>query len=192
MAFLFGSKKGRHPSELVKQTRESLAQLEKAKGNTKNAEKASEVISSNLVQMKVTFTTDPAADGSQEAANVLLTEILANDLILPLLNQLGELEFEAKKDTVSIFNHLLRKQSNGKHPAVEYICKNTAILDELVAGFVFFFWLQKKSCWMAKNSRESPLDVCSENWHGCGCKLLQPQFTNRLFLVLDMTSPKSR
>mmetsp|Transcript_14956 Transcript_14956/g.20900 ORF Transcript_14956/g.20900 Transcript_14956/m.20900 type:complete len:338 (+) Transcript_14956:146-1159(+) len=135
MAFLFGSKKGRHPSELVKQTRESLAQLEKAKGNTKNAEKASEVISSNLVQMKVTFTTDPAADGSQEAANVLLTEILANDLILPLLNQLGELEFEAKKDTVSIFNHLLRKQSNGKHPAVEYICKNTAILDELVAGY---------------------------------------------------------
>jgi len=44
MAFLFGSKKTKHPVELVKQTRDALATMDKSKGSSKNADKANELI----------------------------------------------------------------------------------------------------------------------------------------------------
>jgi calcium binding protein 39 len=135
MAFLFGSKKGRNPSELVKSTKESMALLDKSKGNSKNVDKAKEVISTNLAQMKAIYTSDPGVDNNQEIATALTTEVISNDLIIPLIHQLGEFEFEAKKDTVTIFNHLLRRQQGSTYVTVDYICSNTSILEELVSGY---------------------------------------------------------
>jgi len=40
-----------------------------------------------------------------------------------------------KKDGVSIFNNLLRRQVGSRSPTVEYICRNSAILDILATGY---------------------------------------------------------
>ena len=139
MAFLFGSKKGRNPQELVKTTKDSFALLDKSKG--KNADKAKEVISTNFTQMKAIYTSDPGQDNNQEIANALTSEIISQELVVPLIHQLGDFEFEAKKDAVSIFNYLLRRQQGSTFMAVDYICSNTSILEELVAGFEFPYYL---------------------------------------------------
>lgn len=133
MSFLFGSKKGRNPQELVKMTKESFALLDKSKG--KNVDKAKEVISTNFTQMKAIYTSDPGQDNNQEIANTLTTEIISQELIFPLIQQIGDFEFEAKKDAVSVFNYLLRRQQGSTYVAVDYICANTSILEELVTGY---------------------------------------------------------
>eukprot|EP00009_Paramoeba_aestuarina_P013515 CAMPEP_0201523270 /NCGR_PEP_ID=MMETSP0161_2-20130828/19212_1 /ASSEMBLY_ACC=CAM_ASM_000251 /TAXON_ID=180227 /ORGANISM="Neoparamoeba aestuarina, Strain SoJaBio B1-5/56/2" /LENGTH=333 /DNA_ID=CAMNT_0047922327 /DNA_START=97 /DNA_END=1095 /DNA_ORIENTATION=- len=133
MAFLFGSKKGRNPADLVKTTKESMALLDKSKG--KNADKAKETISTNFAHMKAIYAADPGQDQHQEVANGLTNEIISQELILPLIHQLGDYDFEAKKDAVSIFSYLLRRQQGSTYVAVEYICSHTSILEELVTGY---------------------------------------------------------
>lgn len=153
MAFLFGSKKTKHPSELVKQTKETLASMEKSKGSSKNAEKANEVISQNILQMKHILGSDPQADQNQEMINLLASEIYSSDLLMLLIQHLGDFEFEAKKDIISLFNYLLRKQQGGKYTTVEYLCKNSSFLDELVRGFGFLLFFNLEFSLLTLNSR---------------------------------------
>jgi len=40
-----------------------------------------------------------------------------------------------KKDAVTVFNNLLRRQVGSRSPTVEYMCRNTAILDTLCQGY---------------------------------------------------------
>jgi calcium binding protein 39 len=47
---------------------------------------------------------------------------------------LGDVKFEARKDFVTVFNNVLRKEKNGKNITVDYIVAHAAILDALVDG----------------------------------------------------------
>jgi calcium binding protein 39 len=132
MAFLFGAKKTKHPIELVKQTRDALATMEKSKGSSKNADKANDLISQNLSQMKHILTLDAQTDQQNPEVAQMFTEVFSCDMIILLIQHLADFEFETKKDTVSVFNYFLRKPAT-----VEYICKNTSVLDELVVGYAF-------------------------------------------------------
>ena len=69
----------------------------------------------------------------------LYTEICNQDLVLLLIQNLSDFEFETKKDTISVMNYLLRKQVGKKFLVVDYIQNNTPVLDELVLGFVYFY-----------------------------------------------------
>jgi len=52
-----------------------------------------------------------------------------------LLGFMAKLEFETKKDVVAVFNNLLRRQVGSRSPTVEYVCRNSQILDTLMAGY---------------------------------------------------------
>jgi len=132
---LGGGKKLPRPAELVKHCRDSLSSLEKSTGNPKLAEKANEELSKALAGMKITLYGDAEHEPNQESVSALANDIYSTDLIGLLLSNLGKYDFEAKKDVVSIFNNLLRRQLGSKSPTVDYICRNTAILDALATGY---------------------------------------------------------
>jgi len=132
---LGGGKKLPRPAELVKHCRDSVSSLEKSTGNPKLAEKANEELSKALAGMKITLYGDAEHEPNQESVSALANDIYSADLIGLLLSNLGKYDFEAKKDVVSIFNNLLRRQLGSKSPTVDYICRNTAILDALATGY---------------------------------------------------------
>jgi len=85
--------------------------------------------------MKITLYGDTEHEPSQENILALANECYTNDLLPPLLTNLTKLEFEAKKDTVLVFNNLLRRQVGPRTPTVEYITKNPVILELLCSGY---------------------------------------------------------
>jgi len=135
MSFLFGAKKQKSPSELVKQTKELLVSLEKNRANQKQCEKTLEEISKNLAGMKICLYGDSEHEPSADTTQLLAHEVFNNDLLPSLVSEMENLEFEAKKDVSQIFNNLLRKTQNNRSPAVEYILKNKIILDDLIKGY---------------------------------------------------------
>mmetsp|Transcript_31628 Transcript_31628/g.79323 ORF Transcript_31628/g.79323 Transcript_31628/m.79323 type:complete len:339 (+) Transcript_31628:194-1210(+) len=135
MAFFRRSKGGKSPGDLVRATKDSITALERAHGNQKTVDKASEEFSKNIQAMRLVLSNDPAAEVTAEARQLLFTEICATDLIPLMITHLGEFEFEAKKDVVVVFQNLLRRQLNGRCPTVEYVCRNTSILDSLMTGY---------------------------------------------------------
>lgn len=70
-----------------------------------------------------------------DAITLLANDIYAQELLPLLVTNMSKLEFEAKKDLVTIFNVLLRRQVGARSPAVEYITRNPAILDTLLKGY---------------------------------------------------------
>lgn len=54
-----------------------------------------------------------------------------------MIENLQRVDFEAKKDTASIFNNLLRRQIGNRAPTVDYIAsKSPDILFKLINGYV--------------------------------------------------------
>jgi len=133
--FGLGGKKLPKPSELVKHCRDAITALEKSGGNAKIIEKANDDLSKALAGMKITLYGDPEHEPNQESIVALANDVYSSDLLPALLANLAKYDFEAKKDVVSIFNNLLRRQVGSRSPTVEYICRNAVILDTLVTGY---------------------------------------------------------
>jgi len=72
---------------------------------------------------------------SAENGAQIASEVHANDIIQSVIVLLPSIDFEAKKDFVTVFCNLLRRQVNGKEPTVEYIQSKPQILDNLIKGF---------------------------------------------------------
>jgi len=85
--------------------------------------------------MKITLYGDPEHEPNQDSIVALANDVYSSDLIPVLLTHLAKYDFEAKKDVVSIFNNLLRRQVGSRSPTVEYICRNTGVLDTLATGY---------------------------------------------------------
>jgi len=118
----------------VKHTREALTVFEKG-GLSKSAEKASDEISKTMAGMKLTLYGDAEHEPNQDSIVTLANDIYSSDLLPLMIQHLDKLEFEAKKDVVSIFNNLLRRQVGSRSPTVEYICRNMNILEILTQGY---------------------------------------------------------
>jgi len=129
----FGGKKNEKPQELVKRCKDAVLSLDGKVSNPKAAEKALEDISKSLDAMRVTLHDEMQTN--PEAAVALANEIFSADLLLPLLVHLSKYDFEAKKDTVTIFNNLLKRQVGSRSPTVEYIARNPALLETLCIGY---------------------------------------------------------
>lgn len=131
MSFLFGKGKGKS-NDVVKATKEALNALNKDKAKV---EKVSEEVSKNLILMKQVFYGDGEAEPNQEQITQLANDIYGADLIPLLITNMSKLEFEAKKDLVTVFNFLLRRQVGARSPTVEYIARNPSILQSLISGY---------------------------------------------------------
>jgi len=85
--------------------------------------------------MKFVLYGDNEHEPNADASVLLANEIYSSDLLPLLTSNLGKLEFEARKDVASIFNNLLRRQIGVRSPTVEYISRNTELLDTIVQGY---------------------------------------------------------
>jgi len=129
---LFG-KSQKSPAEVVKALRDAILLLEK---QDKKAEKAQEDVGKNLVIIKTmlygTADTEPQTD---IIVAQLAQEMYNTNLLLLLIQNLGRIDFEAKKDVAQIFNNILRRQIGTRSPTVEHICPKPDILFALVKGY---------------------------------------------------------
>nr|KAG5701450.1 hypothetical protein BaRGS_032782 [Batillaria attramentaria] len=132
---LFGPKT-KSPQDLVKSLKESLNQLakDKEKGE-KEAKKASEDVCKTLQSIKTMLYGTPEQEPQTEHVSQLAMEMYQSNMLLALVQNLGKIDFEGRKDVVVIFNNLLRRQIGTRSPTVEYICMKPDILMELIKGY---------------------------------------------------------
>ena len=65
----------------------------------------------------------------------LAQETYNSDLLLLLVSNIAQFEFEARKDVVQIFNNLLRRQIGSRSPTVEYLAARPDIIFATLAGY---------------------------------------------------------
>jgi len=128
VSFLFKAKH-KSPQELVRNTKECLTKLDS------DQKKNLETVSSNLVAMKQVLYGDAENEPVPELVAQLSQEIYSTDTLVSLVQHLGKLEFEAKKDVAQIFSNLLRRQLGTRSPTVEYLCTKEQILIDLLKGY---------------------------------------------------------
>ena len=75
------------------------------------------------------------ADPLPELVAQLAQETYNTDLLHVIVQNMGRLEFESRKDVVQIFNHLLRRQIGTRFPTVEYLVSKPDILFATLAGY---------------------------------------------------------
>lgn len=129
---LFGGKH-KTPSELVKLVREGLNVLTSPEAkDEKKSQKALDDVSRSLSAMKSLLCEQ---DSQAEAIANLAQAIYTDAMLLQLIEGLGKIDFESRKDVVLIFNNLLRRQIGSRLPTVEYICHHREILTALMTGY---------------------------------------------------------
>lgn len=131
---LFKKKKG--PKELATAARDCLALIDKTKKDaTASNNKAIEELAGHLAEMKLMLYGEQDAEPNPDHVTALANEVYKLNLLTLLVEHLEDLEFESRKSASQIFNNLLKRQTGGRFPTVEYICKNTQILDLLIDGY---------------------------------------------------------
>ena len=134
MAF-FQSLLGRTTLDAVKGAKAGLMQLESEDIDDKSIQKVQEKISTNLKEIKTVFYGDvdkePKSDLSIEKT---ITEILENDLLRFCIISLKSVEFETRRDIVTIVCFLLRRDL-GPNQCSKYLSSNADIVEQLCKGY---------------------------------------------------------
>lgn len=137
---LFGAKH-KPPHELVKLLNENLTvkSLSDARDEAtlKRQSKIQEEISKCLSSVKSILSgpSESESHGSNDSASQLAQEIYNSKLLHVLIENLVKIDFEGRKDVVSIFNNFLRRQVGLRFTTVEHICQNQDILESLMVGY---------------------------------------------------------
>lgn len=76
-----------------------------------------------------------AADSPPEVIAQLAQETYQTDLLQHMLLSIPRLDFEARKDVVQVFNHLLRRQIGSRFPTVEYLSNKPEIVFTAFKGY---------------------------------------------------------
>jgi len=124
---MFKTKKG-----LVKGTRQLLLSLKKSK---KGDEKAAEELAKNLVDIKNRLCGDGVMEPSVETIASVAAEVETHEVVPLLITNLGRLDFESRRNMVSIYGALLRRNVQSVHPFVEHMVNNPQILLQTVSGY---------------------------------------------------------
>eukprot|EP00112_Aurelia_sp_Birch-Aquarium-sp1_P000778 Seg1076.4 transcript_id=Seg1076.4/GoldUCD/mRNA.D3Y31 product="Calcium-binding protein 39" protein_id=Seg1076.4/GoldUCD/D3Y31 len=136
---LFGSSK-KNPVEIVKNLSESLAILNNKARTTKEqqskkAEKAVEDIAKQLTAMKNILFGTGDQEPQTELVAQLCQEVYTYHILYEFALNIHKLDFEAKKDVVTIYNGILRRQIGARFPTVEYIVTRKETLFLLLEGY---------------------------------------------------------
>lgn len=130
---LFG-KSQKTPAEVVRISTENLLLLQK--GEAKKREKTLEELIKMLGQMKtMCVKSSPDQEPNAETVSLLAQEMYNSNLIYLLIKNLNIVDFESKKDVVSIINAVLRRQIGTRNPTVEHICTKPDMLFLLLNGY---------------------------------------------------------
>ncbi|KAJ5104138.1 hypothetical protein N7532_004667 [Penicillium argentinense] len=136
MAFFFNRGRSRSPADVVRSTKDLLLRAQE----TPSTPKADEELAKQLGQMKV------IVQGTQdqhlpEQVYALIQATLQEDLLYDLSRSIHLLPFEARKDTQTIFSHILRFRPSSyapdkDPPVISYIVHHRPeILVELCRGY---------------------------------------------------------
>ncbi|KAL3482311.1 Mo25-like protein [Aspergillus californicus] len=136
MAFFFNRGRSRQPSDVVRSIKDSLTRLREPS----TAAKVEDDLAKQLSQMKLMVQGTQEIEVSPDQVHALIQSLLQEDLLYELARALHNLPFEARKDTQTIFSHILRfKPSQGKPPdppVISYIVHNRPeIIIELCRGY---------------------------------------------------------
>ncbi|CAI7626235.1 unnamed protein product [Penicillium pancosmium] len=137
MAFFFNRGRSRQPAEVVRSTKELLLRVQEAP----NTPKADEELAKQLGQMKVIVQGTQEISTSPDQVHALIQATLQEDLLYDLSRSIHLLPFEARKDTQTIFSHILRFRPTSyapdkDPPVISYIVHHRPeILIELCRGY---------------------------------------------------------
>jgi len=121
---------------LVKMCIKALQNYEKYDGQIAKQERYMMEVSNCISGMKVILYGDgEKAEAIPEQGDALAADITEACLLGPLLLNLSMLQFEARKDFVVIFGNILRRKEGKGYPSVEYLQRETNLLDKLVEGY---------------------------------------------------------
>ncbi|BCR93663.1 Mo25 family protein [Aspergillus luchuensis] len=136
MAFFFNRGRSRQPSDIARSIKELLVRLRESPTTAK----VEDDLAKQLSQMKLIVQGTQEIEVSPEQVQALVQATLQEDLLYELAQGLHRLPFEARKDTQTIFSHILRfKPVNASHadpPVISYIVhKRPEIIIELCKGY---------------------------------------------------------
>ncbi|KAL2834967.1 conidiophore development protein hymA [Aspergillus cavernicola] len=136
MAFFFNRGRSRQPSDVVRSIKESLTRLR----DPSTTAKVEDELAKQLSQMKLMVQGTQEIEVSPDQVHALVQSMLQEDLLYELSRTLHNLPFEARKDSQTIFSHILRfkpPQANSPDPPViSYIVHNRPeIIIELCRGY---------------------------------------------------------
>ncbi|KAJ5390228.1 uncharacterized protein N7496_001296 [Penicillium cataractarum] len=138
MAFFFNRGRSRQPADVVRSTKELLLRVQESPSNPK----ADEELAKQLSQMKVIVQGTQEINTSPDQVHALVQATLQEDLLYDLSRTIHLLPFEARKDTQTIFSHVLRFRpasyaTDKDPPVISYIVHNRPeILVELCRGYM--------------------------------------------------------
>ncbi|KAJ5808413.1 hypothetical protein N7474_009682 [Penicillium riverlandense] len=137
MSFLFGRSRSRQPADIVRATKDLLQNIQ----DSPNAPKLDEELSKQLTQMKLIVQGTQEVNTSPEQVHALVQVTLQEDLLYELSRALHLLPFEARKDTQTIFSHILRFRpasyaADKDPPVVSYLVHHRPeVIIELCRGY---------------------------------------------------------
>ncbi|KAH3764919.1 calcium-binding protein 39 [Pelomyxa schiedti] len=117
------------PQEVVRSIKESLTVLAQPAPAPR---KVVEETTKNLSFIRGLLA-DP--EHGPEAAVLICNECFATDVLPLMIQTMGKLEFEARRDASFMFVNLLRRQVGGRSPTAEYISRSPITLDVLLRGY---------------------------------------------------------
>ncbi|ODH28508.1 hypothetical protein ACO22_03937 [Paracoccidioides brasiliensis] len=137
MAFLFNRARARQPAEVARLIKEFLVRLWE---NPNGGSKIEEDLAKQLAHMKLIVQGTQEVDILPEQVQQLIQAVIQDDLLYELARSIRYLPFEARKDTQTIFSHILRfKPTNAdssEPPVISYIASNRPeIIVELCWGY---------------------------------------------------------
>lgn len=116
MAFLF-KRNPKTPPELVRLLNDLVSKLD----FTADSRKSQDDCLRYLKQMKVVFHGDEENDPQPDQISLLAQEIYASDCLYLLVLNLRKLDFDLRKDVVTLLLTLLRRRMGNESPTVEYL-----------------------------------------------------------------------
>ncbi|KAK2747648.1 hypothetical protein FQN55_004817 [Onygenales sp. PD_40] len=137
MAFLFNRARPRQPAEVARSIKDLLVRLwETPNGGSK----VEEDLAKQLAHMKLIVQGTQEVDILPEQVQQLVQAVIQDDLLYELARSIRYLPFEARKDTQTIFSHILRfkpgNANGGDPPVISYIVHNRPeIIVELCWGY---------------------------------------------------------
>ncbi|OAT06813.1 conidiophore development protein hymA [Blastomyces gilchristii SLH14081] len=137
MAFLFNRARPRQPAEVARSIKDLVVRLW---DNSNGGLKVEDDLAKQLAHMKLIVQGTQEVDILPEQVHQLVQAAIQEDLLYELARSIRHLPFEARKDTQTIFSHILRfrpaNANSADPPVVSYIVHNRPeIITELCWGY---------------------------------------------------------
>lgn len=125
MSFLF-KRTPRTPQELIRNLNDHITKIDTPKGHDE--------CHRHLAQIKLILNGDDEIDPSPDQISQLAQEIYTSDCLYLLVANIHRLDFDSRKDVLTLFSTLLRRKLSNKSPTVDYLLNTPKILVLLIKG----------------------------------------------------------